>query len=301
VRLWDVATGKEFATLLEHSTMVYAVAFSPDGSLLASANGWYWVSSPPLQFGEQGTTQTPIPNNETREPLSNAVVLWNLTRETEQMRWEFEWPIYTVAFSPDGRTLAAGGGNPTRTGSSFGEEAVWLWDVSTGELEASLVEGKFATVWSIAFSPDGKILASGNDDRITLWDVTTGERRASLSRGPIRSVAFSPDGTLLAAGSAYGLVRLWNIATYQEHATLGQHDGIVYALTFSPDGKILASAGQDGNIRLWDVTAEKVVRTIRIPGTLIWSVTFSPDGTLLASGSSDGLIRLWDVGQVLGE
>lgn len=301
VRLWDVAMGEELSTLYGHPTMVYAVAFSPNGTLLASGNGWFWVASHPLRFGERGVQQTPIPTIETPVPLPNKVILWDLATGTEQRRWEFDFdtPIYTVVFSPDGRTLATGGGDPS--GASSGESAVWLWNVATGELEATLRERKFATVWSIAFSPDGTVLASGNGVGITLWDVDTGESRASLSRGDIRSVVFSPDGTLLASGHPDGKVRLWDTATNQEWATLGEHDGIVYTLAFSPDGTLLASAGQDSLVRLWDVATKDVVATIRIPRTRTWSVAFSSDGTLLASGSDDGLIRLWDVAQVLGQ
>lgn len=297
VQLWDVATGKELVTLHGHPTTVYAVAFSPDGALLASGSGWFWAPSPPLRFGEHETLRTATPRSETPMPLtSNMVILWDVVTGTEQRRWEFENPMYTVAFSPDGSTLAAGGGDPS--GGSFGEDAVWLWNVATGELETTFRERKYATVWSIAFSPDGTTLASGNERGITLWDVATGEARASLSRGG--RVIFSPDGTLLAStGGASGLVRLWDTATNQEQAALDEHDGYVYTMAFSPDGTTLASAGQDGTVRLWDVATRKVIATIHIPQTRIWSVAFSPDGTLLASGSSDGLIRLWDVAQVL--
>jgi len=136
---------------------------------------------------------------------------------------------------------------------------------------------------------------------MTLWDVATGESRASLGRGSTRSVAFSPDGTLLASGSVYGFVHLWDVTANQEQDTLGEHDEIVYALAFSPDGTTLASASRDGTVRLWDVATRDIVATIRLPRTPIWSVAFSPDGKLLATGSSDDLIRLWDVAQVLGQ
>jgi WD40 repeat protein len=280
-RLWDVATGKELVTLYEHPSTVYAVAFSPDGTLLASGSGWYWVPSSPLRPGEREEPHTAIPEVGTPVPLtSNMVILWDVATGTEQRRWEFENPVYTVAFSPDGSMLATGGGDPS--GGSFGEDAVWLWDVATGKLDKTLREREYATVWNIVFSPDGTTLASGNARGITLWDVATGEARASLS-GDGR-VAFSPNGTLLASGHPNGKIRLWDVATNREQATLDKHDGIVYALSF---------------IRLWDVPTTDAVAVIRIPQTRIWSVAFSPDGTLLASGSSDGLVRLWDVAQVL--
>lgn len=294
IRLWEVATGKQLATLHGHPNQVNAVAFSPDGASLASGNGTYLGSTGHLREREDGTPY--MLQDGTPLPLPNMVILWDVATGAEQRRWGgFKAGIVTVAFSPDGKTLAAGSGTPTGPI----DDAVRLWRLPTGELEATLWER--GTVWSIAFSPDGMTLASGNGEAITLWDMTTNQARASLGRGAIRSVAFSPDGKLLASGYPNGSVRLWDMATNQEHSELDAHDGIVYALTFSPDGTLLASAGQDGNIRLWDVAMEKGIATIRIPQTRMWSVAFSPDGKLIASGSSDGLIRLWDVRQVLGQ
>jgi WD40 repeat protein len=291
VRLWDTATDDELLTLHGHSTKVYATAFSPDGTFIASAGGDSWAPAPPLRFGDYKTPSPYTPESETPTPFS--VILWDIATGTEQRRWEMETPMYTVAFSPDGTMLAAGSAMGKIDGS------VWLWNLASGELEATLREREGETVWSVAFSPDAMTLASGNGAGITLWDVTTGEMEASLAGSPVRSVVFSPDGTLLASGAANGTVSLWDTATNQEQVMPAKHDGIVYALAFSPDGRTLASAGQDGTVRLWDVATGDALATRRVPQTWVTSVAFSPDGSLLASGSSDHLIRLWDVTQVL--
>jgi WD40 repeat protein len=176
------------------------------------------------------------------------------------------------------------------------DDAVRLWAVGTGDMGATLRERQ--SVWSIAFSPDGKALASGNGAGITLWNLET-KRQEHLGEGPARSVAFSPDGTLLASGYPSGEILLWDTATSQAQATLAKHDECVFTLAFSPDGTLLASAGQDGTVRLWSVAEESQAATIHIPGTEVWSVAFSPDGMLLAAGTSDSLGRLWDVAQVI--
>jgi WD40 repeat protein len=294
VRLWEVATGRELATLHGHPNQVNTIAFSPDGTLLASGNGTTLGSTGSIAIPENGTPYMLL--NETPMPLPNMVILWDVATGTKRRRWDgFQTAMFTVAFSPDGRLLAAGSGTPTGPI----DDAVRLWNVATGELEATLRER--GTVWSIAFSPDGKTLASGNGEGITLWDVKTGKARASLSKGANLSLAFSPDGKLLASSYSYSGVRLWDITTNQELAKLGGHEGIVYALAFKPDGTLLASAGKDGTVRLWNMATTRLVATLSIPQTSIGGVAFSPDGTLLASGSSDGLIRLWDIAQVLGD
>jgi WD40 repeat protein len=300
VRLWDIASGEELATLNGHSSVVYSLAFSPDGTLLASVNGWYYAPSPPLRFGESGKPRTPTPAKKTPAPVYNELIFWDLATNKLQRR-QFEHPVYSVAFSPSGKTLAVGSGDPR---GFAGENTIWIWDVATGELGSVLREpSENAMVHSVAFSPVGSLLASGNDDGITLWDVRSGESIAKLDKGTsdrYRSVAFSPDGKLLASGTRDGFVGLWDMETYQEQVILHRDEGIIYSLAFNPDGTTLASASQDGKVHLWDVTTQELAATIRIPQNRIWSVAFSPDGMLLATGSDDGLIRLWNVEQVLG-
>jgi RNA polymerase sigma factor (sigma-70 family) len=152
-------------------------------------------------------------------------------------------------------------------------------------------------VYSVAFSPDGKTLASGSYQTIKLWDVTTGKEKATLKGHThnVFSVAYSPDGKTLASASEDQTIKLWDMATAKEKATLKGHTGTGWSVAFSPDGKTLASGSMDKTIKLWDVKTAKEKATLKGHTDTVRTVAFSPNGKTLASGSDDLTIKLWDL------
>ena len=150
---------------------------------------------------------------------------------------------------------------------------------------------------SIAFNPDGSLLASGSGDNVVrLWIPDTETLQATLHghAASVLSVAFSSDGSLLASGSADGTIRIWTPHTETLQATLHEHTASVLSVAFSPDGSLLASGSGDGTVRLWDLVTETLQATLYGHMASVSSITFSPDGLLLASASADGLAGLWD-------
>ncbi len=148
----------------------------------------------------------------------------------------------------------------------------------------------------IAWSPDGKILASPSKDHtIRLWDAQTGQHLRTLKghSGIVSSVAWSPDGKALASGSTDNTIRLWNAQTGRSIRTLEGHSDIVYSVAWSPDGKALASGSGDQTIHLWTPDAGQHAGILEGHTSMITCVSFSYDGSLLASNSSDGTVRLW--------
>jgi Tol biopolymer transport system component len=196
-------------------------------------------------------------------------------------------PVWSVAFAPDGDTLAM----------AIDDGKLKLWDLTTGEVRATIDAHK-GPVWSVAFSPDGTALATASDDRTArLWEVATGkERRAFLHPDAVRCLAFSRDGKTLVTGSRDGKVRIWDASRDSEPVVAAGHEHVVMSVAVSADGKTVVSAGGDKMVKLWDAATGRQKNTLQGHAGGIYSVALAPDGKVLASGGWDKTIRLWEVG-----
>ncbi|MYB01046.1 T9SS type A sorting domain-containing protein [Candidatus Poribacteria bacterium] len=169
-----------------------------------------------------------------------------------------------------------------------------LWNVATGRMFATpFVNGG---VYSLAFSPDSAMTASGGNKTIHLWETATGEHIKTLPghTGGVNSLAFSPNGLTLASGSSDKTIRLWEVTTGEDMKTLTGHTDEIYSLAFSPNGLTLASGSWDKTIHLWDATTGAPLRNLEGHTERIERLLFSPDGATLISQSSDKTIRLWN-------
>ena len=281
-----------------HTSYVTAVAFSPDGSLLATSSGDRTVrlwdtgigTSPRILSGHRegvsGIAFSPGGSPLASVSGDRTVRLWDPWSGAPLRAADSGHPAYVtrVAFSPDGCLLATAGWDPD----------VPLRDATTGALLLTLSANGEA-VAGVAFSPDGALLATAADDRmVRLWEVATGALIDSIAtQQRVCAVAFSPDGALLATAGADGTTRLWQVGADTPVHILPGHDGKVLGLSFRPDGYLLATAGEDRTARLWQVANGMFMSQITAHDRALSDVAFSPDGTLLATASEDGTARLW--------
>jgi serine/threonine protein kinase len=267
VKVWEVGSWREVITLSEHEGAVKSVAFSPDGKLLAAGYG-------------------------------STVKIWEVgsCREVTTLH---QRRVHSVTFSPDGKFLAAGNKYITYRIDDWSKVTMWVtvWEVGSWQ-EIAYLKGTEYNVLSVAFSPDGKFLASGNDCRtVKVCEVGSWGIVAILRghEGDVWSVAFSPDGKFLASGSGDRTVKVWEVGSWQEVTTLRGHGNEVNSVAFSPDGKFLASGSDDKTVKIWEVESWQEVTTLWGHRGDVTSVAFSPDGKFLASGSTDSRVVVWKV------
>jgi len=216
------------------------------------------------------------------------VSLWEIASRRVAARLPAGGGNLSVAFSPDSLWVAAAGQDTT----------IRVWDVNT-QRELFALKGHAHTVERVAFSPDGKWLASAShrEGVVKLWELASKTEKASLGTLPntYPAVAFSPDSTLLAWSAGDRTIQLTDLATGASAGALSGHYGLVDAVAFSPDGKWVASGSKDWSARLWDVQTRKETASFWGHNGLVTSVSFSPNSQLLATTCVDGTIKLWSV------
>ncbi|HEX8651154.1 MAG TPA: TIR domain-containing protein [Pyrinomonadaceae bacterium] len=326
--IWDINARLPIAQRLRESLVqkVNRIAFSPDGKLMATGGCGELANGSPQE-----------------ECLRGEVELWETTSFKIVGRLtDTPYEITSLAYSPDGKTLAAGSCakiEKSDTGNECRQDEIRLWNLDTGQLVSQPLTGHGAFIKMLAFSPDGKILASRGGDTIILWDASTRQmlgkirsghqfESANLFAAGVQTMAFSPDGKTLVSGGCgklerragqpnnscgIGELRFWDVKAGQMIGDpLAAHTDQVISLAFSPDGKTLASAAgsYDDTIQLWDVaTRQTTGRALAGYDTDMVKMIFSPDGKTLVTAATMQAenktynIFLWDLDkrQLIGQ
>jgi WD40 repeat protein len=302
-----------------HKDKVYAVDFSPDSKSVASGGKdglvlvWDVVSGKLLQnlavvpnpgtgFGVTNVVYSPDGKILAASTQSGTVVLFDTgTWQVARTIAANKMTVWGLAISPDGSLLATGSEDHT----------IKLWDLASGALlntfgvencePSACGRGHTDTVNSLAFSPNGKWLASGGEDAsIRVWDLATKQFAFKLG-GPnahtaaVNRVVFSPDSQQLASASTDRLIKIWDLATQDLVMNISGHADWVYGLAYTPDGANLVSSSSDRTIRVWDTAYGRLQKTLTGHGDQVFDVSVSADGSTIASASQDKSVRIWDI------
>lgn len=326
IRVWNVETGKEEVTLRGHDRRTIGdIAYSPDGTLIASVSNDGTVrvwdakhnadGTAIIDLGGAGFDDLAIGRKSNRVLVAADGEICNLDYESKKLSVlvvdQQQRNIMALALSHDERFVAVRISEDTD---------VSIWDIATGELRTTLA-GHDRAVFSIAFSPDSRVVATGGAERIIrLWEVKSGRPIADLlgHEHHVRFIAFSPDGRRLASGSSDSTIIVWDVDSRKQALLLRADNEEVCCLAFSPDGRLLAtghgskrsatdlSTDDDPNLvrvpsrefcrlRVWDAQTGQTLHNILAHDGFLSSVEFSPDGQRLLTASYDATIKLWDV------
>jgi WD40 repeat protein len=273
--LWDSRSGSPIRRLSAYTDAVTAIAFSPDGRLLASVG------------------------------FKGKIKLWSTAGNLIREMGEADAGLECVTFSPDGRLIAVAGE----------DIAVDLYDTQSGgfvrtltvpeknaSARARIIDAGYTRrasgspfIHSVAFSPDGTLLAAGDDYLpLNLWEVSSGRHLSTLKETsrPVRSVAFSPDGKTIITGNDDHSVKSWSVETRSRLWSVEETDS-VQAVAVSPDGRVLASAGDDGSLKLRSASDGRLLRILAGHSSGIIAVAFTPEGGMLVTSGRDGTVKVW--------
>ena len=287
--LWNMFTGEEFRTLSagDRSTGIYisSATFSPDGKYVLIAGHSSDGSAPGRAELFDVATGTQIGTFYASHPIDRP----------------YAAPP-TASFTPDSKHLAVGGGGGTLAKGYYGY--VYFWTIDTGE-KIQTIQGHSRYITSLAFSPDGKYLVTGSQDKTAiLWDRSTDKEIRTFKghselRSAVEAVSFSTDGNYIVTGSEDGAVELWNLPTGKRTRTLVAHAKAVSSVAFSPDGKYLVTGSRDATAKLWEVASGRKVRDFAFPSmastSQVAAVAFSNDGKYTLVANSFGAIKVWDI------
>jgi WD40 repeat protein len=312
VRLWDAQMGAQIGLLARHTANVLAVKFSPDGHMLASCGDddtlRLWDVHTQRQIGKtmEGWNSVAFsPNGRTvaatTKGIHPPVRLWDVTTQKPVLSLPQTAQVFALAFSPDGKTLATGGGEVINRK----EHVIRLWDVSAparSPHSRSLVAHK-SNIYSLAFSRDGRLLATGSEDTtVRLWDVKTRRRLHTLlgHNGVASAVKFSPDDKTLATSSWDQTTRLWDVQTGKPLAVLRGQPDMVTSVSFSPNGKRLATASRP-EVRVWDLPVQpKTWQTcMNLPSLLSLALASDEQTLAVRDGSTRIVCRQYPSGKKL--
>ncbi|MCG9132646.1 PD40 domain-containing protein [Candidatus Poribacteria bacterium] len=287
--IYNTKTYQEVALFtMDGISEIRAFAFSPDGKTLAGSGGnetRLWDLATKKHKQTINATSSHITFSPDSQTLAIGKELWDASTGGHLKRWQVgSGGRVCSAFSPDGQMLVG-----------CYDTNIFLWNILTDQ--SLWLKGHRDWSGSVAFSPNGQIIASGSpDNTIRLWDAATGQIKNILTdhRGDVNSVVFTPDGSTLLSGSEDKTIRLWDVATGLQKEVLTGHSASIYSIALSPDGSTLMSGSNDNAIYFWDVATGERLEILRESAAGIDDIAFSPDNTIIATELGRDIL-LWDI------